>query len=51
MVRLPSPGTTCLYEGPSVERVREHLDTAIGPAATQRYYPVAEAHAMGLPTR
>jgi hypothetical protein len=42
---------TCLYEGPSVQRVREHLDTAIGRAATQRYYPVAEAHAIGLPTR
>ena len=42
---------TCLYEGPSIDRVRSHLDPAIGKAATQHYFPVAEQEAMGLPTQ
>jgi hypothetical protein len=40
----------CLYEAKSVDAVREHLDAALGEASTQRYFPVAEAHAIGLPT-
>jgi hypothetical protein len=41
----------CLYEAPSVEHLRSYLDCALGAASTQRYFPVAEAHAIGLPPR
>ncbi|OOG24583.1 hypothetical protein B1C78_08525 [Thioalkalivibrio denitrificans] len=41
----------CLYEAPSVEILRSHLDSALGAASTQRYFPVAEPHAIGLPPR
>jgi hypothetical protein len=41
----------CLYEAPSVERLRNYLDPALGDASTQHYFPVAEAHAIGLPPR
>lgn len=39
----------CLYQAPSIERVRSHLDPALGDSSTQRYFPVAEAKAIGLP--
>ena len=39
----------CLYEAPSVAAVRDHLDPSLGDSSTQRYFPVAEDHAMGLP--
>ena len=39
----------CLYEAPSVERLRNHLEPALGVAATQRYFPVNAEHAVGLP--
>ncbi len=39
----------CLYEAPSVERLRSYLDAALGDASTQRYFPVAEGQAIGLP--
>ncbi len=39
----------CLYEAPSVERLQAYLDAALGSASTQRYFPVAEGNAIGLP--
>jgi hypothetical protein len=40
----------CLYEAPSVDHVRDHLDAKLGDASTQRYFPVSESHAVGLPS-
>ncbi len=39
----------CLYEAPSVERLQSFLDDALSDASTQRYFPVAESDAIGLP--
>lgn len=39
----------CLYEAPSVDRVSEHLEGRLGDASTQRYFPVSDSHAVGLP--
>lgn len=39
----------CLYEGPSVETVRDYLEPILGEASTQRYFAVAEGAALGLP--
>jgi hypothetical protein len=41
----------CLYEAPSIERLRDHLDPILGEASTQHYFVVAEEPAMGLPAR
>jgi len=41
----------CLYEAPSIDRLRGYLDGKLGDASTQRYFPVAESVAIGLPTR
>ena len=41
----------CLYEAPSVERVKDFVERTLGDASTQRYYPVAEEVAIGLPAR
>jgi hypothetical protein len=41
----------CLYEAPSVDRLQGYLDAKLGDASTQRYFPVAEAGAIGLPGR
>jgi hypothetical protein len=41
----------CLYEAPDVDAVRSHLDPVLGDASTQRYFPIAEAQAIGLPRR
>jgi hypothetical protein len=42
---------TCLYEADSLEAVRAFVDGALGSASTQRYFAVAEDHALGLPAR
>lgn len=39
----------CLYEAPSVERLRTYLDAKLGDASTQSYFPVAEGEGIGLP--
>lgn len=39
----------CLYEAPSVERLREHIDGALAESSTQHYFPVAANPAVGLP--
>jgi hypothetical protein len=41
----------CLYEAPSVDQLREYLDGTLGDASTQRYFPVAEDHSIGMPAR
>ncbi|MDQ3459961.1 MAG: DUF4242 domain-containing protein [Deinococcota bacterium] len=41
----------CLYEGPSVDAVRQHVNGYIGDAARNEYFQVAEAYALGLPGR
>lgn len=40
---------SCLYEAPSVDRLRAHLDAKLGDASTQTYFPVAETGGIGLP--
>lgn len=40
---------TCLYEAPSLERVRDFVDAGLGESSTQYYFPVAGEHAIGLP--
>ena len=42
---------TCLYEADAVDDVRRFVDGALGDSATNRYIPIAEAHAVGLPVR
>lgn len=39
----------CLYEAPSIERLRYFLDPALGEASSQSYFAVAEEQAIGLP--
>ena len=39
----------CLYEAATLESVREFVDGALGDASTNRYFPIAEDHAIGLP--
>lgn len=39
----------CLFEAPSVDQVRDYIDGRLGVASTQRYFPVAEDGAIGLP--
>jgi len=41
----------CLYEAPSVDELKDYIDGTLKDASTQRYFPVAEAHAIGLPMR
>ena len=41
----------CLYEGPSVEEVRRHVDGYIGDAARNEFFEVAENYSFGLPGR
>lgn len=41
----------CLYEAPSLEQLREHLDSKLGDASTQRYFAVADNAAIGLPAQ
>lgn len=42
---------TCLYEAETLEAVRSFVDGALGDACTNRYFPIAEGHAIGLPAR
>ena len=39
----------CLYEAPSVDQLRDYIDGTLGKASSQRYFPVNEQHAVGLP--
>ncbi len=40
---------TCLWEGGSLEAVRDHIDGCLGDASDQEYFAVAEQQAFGLP--
>lgn len=42
---------TCLYEAKSVDQVREFVDGLLGDSSRNRYFPVSEGHAIGLPRR
>jgi hypothetical protein len=39
----------CLWEAPSVDLLRDYIDTSLEPASTQTYFPVNEKRAVGLP--
>lgn len=39
----------CLWEGPSVDELRDYIDPSLEPASTQTYFPVYEERAVGLP--
>ncbi|MDQ3978394.1 MAG: hypothetical protein M3314_02425 [Actinomycetota bacterium] len=39
----------CLWEGTSVDAVRDHIDNCLGDASDQEYFAVAEQHGFGLP--
>lgn len=41
----------CLYEADAIEPVREFVDGVLGDSSTQRYVPVAEEAAFGLPVK
>jgi hypothetical protein len=41
----------CLYEAASVDELRDYIDGTLGDASTQRYFPVDEANAIGVPER
>jgi hypothetical protein len=41
----------CLYEAPTVDQLRVYLDGKLNGASTQRYFPINEDNAMGLPER
>jgi hypothetical protein len=41
----------CVYEADSLDEVRNYIDGLLGDCSTQRYYPVAESNAMGLPQK
>ena len=48
----PSPDfsrATCLWEGPSLDAVRDYIDGTLGDSATQEYFVVTEEQATGLP--
>jgi hypothetical protein len=39
----------CLYEAPSIDRLRTYLDGKLGESSTQHYFPVNAGHSIGLP--
>lgn len=44
-----SQRATCLWEGDSIDAVREFIDGTLGDSSDQEYFPVAEERAFGLP--
>jgi hypothetical protein len=40
---------TCLYQAPSLEKVRDFVDRLLGDCCTNTYHMVAAEHAMGIP--
>ena len=51
---FPAPDLSraaCLYEATSINQLRDYIDGTLGDASTQRYFSVAEEHAIGLPQR
>lgn len=39
----------CLWEGPTVDSVRDLIDGCLGDASEQEYFAVSEQHAFGVP--
>ncbi len=39
----------CLWQGPSLAAVRDHIDGCLGDASEQAYFTVSEQDAFGLP--
>ena len=51
---LPSSNESravCLWEASSLDRVREAVETQIGPFSSNDYYEVDATNAFGLPSR
>ena len=42
---------TCIWEADSIDAVRDFVDSTLGDAAQQTYYPVDTEQAVGLPER
>jgi hypothetical protein len=39
----------CLWEGPSIEAVRDYIDSVTGDSSENTYFEVSTEYAMGLP--
>lgn len=39
----------CLWEGPSIDPLRDYIDGSLEPASTQTYFAINEERAVGLP--
>jgi hypothetical protein len=39
----------CLWEAPTVDALRDYIDSSLEPASTQTYFAVNEQRAVGLP--
>ena len=49
---LPSTdgsGAICLWETPSVDKVKQFVDTSVGKYSSNSYFEVAQKTAVGLP--
>ncbi len=40
---------TCVWEGDSVDAVREHIDSTLGDSSENTYFEINTEHAQGLP--
>jgi hypothetical protein len=40
---------TCLWQGASLDAVRDHIDGTLGDSSDQEYFAVSEERAFGLP--
>lgn len=40
---------TCVWEGDSLEAVREYIDSTLGEASENTYFEINTQHAQGLP--
>jgi hypothetical protein len=40
---------TCVWEGDSVDAVRDHIDGTLGDSSENSYFEISTEHAMGLP--
>lgn len=45
----PGSRAVCLWSGPSIDEVRDHIDGSLGDASRNEYFAVDEEHALGLP--
>jgi hypothetical protein len=40
---------TCVWEGDSVDAVREHIDSTLGDSSENTYFEISTEYAQGLP--